>query len=203
MQIFKKKENTLLLLDEFGSGTDPELGGALAEVFYEELYAKNTFAVITTHYTNIKILTAALPHAVNACMLFDTKQLKPLYELSVGQPGSSFTFEVAQYNGIDAELIAKPKLKVSESKVNIDKLSVALQKEKSKFQKVNTEAYQAKADAKSRIAEYDRKLVDLAKKQITQINFFERQNKFVHMGKKIYEQLGKHEKTKPLPVHAK
>ena len=122
-------ENTLLLLDEFGSGSYPELGGALAEVFYEELYKRNTFAVITTHYTNIKILTAKLPEAVNACMLFDTKKLEPLYELSVGQPGSSFTFEVAQYNGIPTELLDKAKIKVSESKVNIDKLTVALQKE--------------------------------------------------------------------------
>lgn len=191
-------ENTLLLLDEFGSGSDPELGGALAEVFYEELYARNIFAVITTHYTNIKILTASLPYAVNACMLFDTKKLKPLYELSVGQPGSSFTFEVAQYNGIDTKLLDKAKVKVSESKIKIDKLSVALQKEKSKFQKVNTEAYQAKATAKSRVVEYDRKLVALVKKQITQIKYFEQHSKFVHMGKKVYEQLAKHKKTKPL-----
>lgn len=191
-------ENTLLLLDEFGSGSDPELGGALAEVFYEELYGRNTFAVITTHYTNIKILTSSLPQAVNACMLFDTKKLEPLYELSVGQPGSSFTFEVAQYNGIDTKLLDKAKVKVSESKIQIDKLSVALQKEKSKFQKVNTEAYQAKVKAKAQIATYERKLKGLAEKQITQIKYFEQQNKFVHMGKKIYEQLAKHKKTKPL-----
>ena len=191
-------ENTLLLLDEFGSGSDPELGGALAEVFYEELYSRNTFAVITTHYTNIKILTSTLPHAVNACMLFDTKELKPLYELSVGQPGSSFTFEVAQYNGIAAALLDKAKVKVSESKVNIDKLTVALQKEKSKFKKFNTEAYQANATAKATKAIYDKKLGSLAEKQITQMNYFEQQNKFVSMGRKIYEQLKKHKKTKPL-----
>ncbi len=191
-------EHTLLLLDEFGSGSDPELGGALAEVFYEELYSRNAFAVITTHYTNIKILTASLPHAVNACMLFDTKKLKPLYELSVGQPGSSFTFEVAQYNGIDSSLLDKAKVKVSENKINMDKLTVALQKEKSKFKKVNTEAYQAKANAKRKITEYDKKLVGLAEKQITQLKYFEQQSKFVSMGKKIYEQLKKHEKSKPL-----
>lgn len=193
-------DNTLLLLDEFGSGSDPELGGALAEVFYEELYDRNTFAVITTHYTNIKILTATLPHAVNACMLFDTKELKPLYELSVGQPGSSFTFEVAQYNGIATHLLDQAKLKVSQSKIKIDKLTVALQKEKSKYKKFNTEAYQANATAKATIKEYDSKLEVLAKKQVTQINFFEQQNKFVNMGRKIFELIKKHKKTKPLNV---
>jgi len=189
-------ENTLLLLDEFGSGSDPELGGALAEVFYEELYRRNTFAVITTHYTNIKILTATLPDAVNACMLFDTKNLKPLYELSVGQPGSSFTFEVAQFNGITPELLDKAKVKVSESKIKIDQLTVALQQEKSKFKKINTEQYRANAKARSKIAEYDKKLVALSKKQITQIQFFEQQNKFVNTGRKIYELIKKFRKHK-------
>jgi len=189
-------ENTLLLLDEFGSGSDPDLGGALAEVFYEELYKRNTFAVITTHYTNIKILTATLSEAVNACMLFDTKNLKPLYELSVGQPGSSFTFEVAQFNGITTELLNKAKVKVSESKIKIDQLTVALQQEKSKFKKINTEQYQANAKARSRIAEYDKKLVALSKKQITQIQFFEQQNKFVNTGRKIYELIKKFRKHK-------
>ncbi len=189
-------ENTLLLLDEFGSGSDPELGGALAEVFYEELYKKDTFAVITTHYTNIKILTATLPKAVNACMLFDTKNLKPLYELSVGQPGSSFTFEVAQFNGISSNLLDKAKVKVSESKIKMDQLTVELQKEKSKFKKINTEQYQANAKARGKIAEYDQKLVALSKKQATQIQFFEQQNKFVNIGRKIFELIKKFKKHK-------
>lgn len=189
-------ENTLLLLDEFGSGSDPELGGALAEVFYEELYERKTFAVITTHYTNIKILTAALPHAVNACMLFDTKKLKPLYELSVGQPGSSFTFEVAQHNGITHEILGKAKQKVSESKIKIDELTTELQKEKSRFKKINHEQNVAKSDARSRITEYDKKLMTLASKQSTQIQYFEQQNKFVNMGKKIYELIKKHKNDK-------
>jgi len=189
-------ENTMLLLDEFGSGSDPELGGALAEVFYEELYARNTFAVITTHYTNIKILTASLPNAVNACMLFDTKNLKPLYELSVGQPGSSFTFEVAQHNGITTDLLDKAKTKVSESKIKIDELTTELQKEKSRFKKINNEQNIAKSEARGKITQYDKKLIALATKQSTQIQYFEQQNKFVNMGKKIYDLIGKHKKNK-------
>jgi len=189
-------ENTMLLLDEFGSGSDPELGGALAEVFYEELYARNTFAVITTHYTNIKILTASLPNAVNACMLFDTKNLKPLYELSVGQPGSSFTFEVAQHNGITTDLLDKAKTKVSESKIKIDELTTELQKEKSRFKKINNEQNIAKYEARGKITQYDKKLIALTTKQSTQIQYFEQQNKFVNMGKKIYDLIGKHKKNK-------
>ena len=198
MKFFLKaaNENTSLLLDEFGSGSDPELGGALAEVFYEELYSTRTFAVITTHYTNIKILTASLPEAVNACMLFDTKKLEPLYELSVGQPGSSFTFEVAQHNGITTDLLDKAKIKVTESKVKIDELTVALQKEKSKFKKINTEQYQAKAEARSVLSKYESKLDKLSDKQSTQIQYFEQQNKYVNMGKKMYELIKKHKSNK-------
>ena len=198
MQFFLEHsdENTLLLLDEFGSGSDPELGGALAEVFYEELYAKQVYAVITTHYTNIKILTASLPNAVNACMLFDTKKLQPLYELSVGQPGSSFTFEVAQFNGISVDLIEKAKVKVSESKIKIDQLTVALQQEKSKFKKVNKTQLESNAKANKRIVEFEQKLMALSKKSKTQTQFFEQQNKFVNVGKKVFELIKRYKKHK-------
>ena len=187
---------TLLLLDEFGSGSDPELGGALAEVFYEELYAKKTFAVITTHYTNIKILTATMTHAVNACMLFDTKKLSPLYQLSVGQPGSSFTFEVAEFNNIEKSLIEKAKLKVSDNKIKIDGLTVALQKEKSKFKKINAEQFAANAKANKQINQFEKKLSELREKAQKQTQFFEQQNKFVNTGKKVYELIQKYKKHK-------
>ncbi len=199
MQFFLQEvnERTLLLLDEFGSGSDPELGGALAEVFYEELYNKNTFAVITTHYTNIKILTASLPAAVNACMLFDTKKLTPLYQLSIGQPGSSFTFEVAQFNGISVELIEQAKTKVSANKLNVDALTVALQKEKSKFKKINTEQYRSQNNARKTIKEFEQKLLGLQEKSDRLNRYIEQQNKFVTTGKKFFDILNKfkHHKT--------
>ena len=197
-------KNTLLLLDEFGSGTDPELGGALAEVFYMELYEKNSFAVITTHYTNIKILTSSLESATNACMLFDTKKLEPLFTLSIGQPGSSFTFEVAQHNGIPNELIERAKTKVSEHKLKVDALSVSLQKEKSKFKKINTEQYKSQHKARQSMREYDEKLEKLQAKSERINQFVEQQNKFVNMGKKFYEILGKfkHHKTEKATLEA-
>ncbi len=189
-------DNTLLLLDEFGSGSDPELGGAMAEVFYEELYHKNLFAVITTHYTNIKVLTSSLPNAVNACMLFDTKELKPLYQLSIGQPGSSFTFEVAKYNGIDNELIQRAKEKVSESKINFDNLTVDLQIEKSKLKKISSQQFQSNATAQKMIRDFETKLEKLNDKYERHTQYFEQNNKFITTGKKIYDLIKKYKTHK-------
>ncbi len=189
-------DSTLLLLDEFGSGSDPELGGALAEVFYEKLYEKNCFAVITTHYTNIKILTSNLDEAVNACMLFDTRKLIPLYQLSVGQPGSSFTFEVAKLNGIEENIIKEAKERVSKNKIQVDELAVALQKEKSRFKKVNSEQYKKSSKASQTIREYEAKLERLTAKSDQQIQYFEQQNKYVNTGKKIYDFIKKYKSHK-------
>ncbi|CAG5080901.1 endonuclease MutS2 [Parvicella tangerina] len=189
--------NALLLLDEFGSGSDPELGGALAEVFYERLYAMGTYAVITTHYNNIKILTANLPQAINGCMLFDTKALQPTYHLSIGQPGSSFTFEVAKNNGISNEIIDEAKERVSLGKIKLDELSVGLQKEKSKLEKVSAGHLKSKAKSDHLIQEYENKLLRLKKQAAKQADYFEQQNKFISLGKKVYDLIKKykHHKT--------
>lgn len=139
MNYFLKKCNdkTLFLIDEFGTGSDPELGGALAEVFLEEFYDREAFGIITTHYTNLKILANELPHATNANMMFDEKSLEPMYKLSLGQAGSSFTFEVAQKNGIPFGLINRAKKKVETDKVRFDKTIANLQKERSKLEKTS------------------------------------------------------------------
>ncbi|MBL7941504.1 MAG: DNA mismatch repair protein MutS, partial [Flavobacteriales bacterium] len=121
MKAFLETANrrSLVLLDEFGTGSDPDLGGALAEVFFEELYSRRCFGVITTHYSNIKLKAAQLKHAINGCMLFNRETLEPVYRLSVGEPGSSFTFEVAEINGIARELIERAKSKLSDGKVKM------------------------------------------------------------------------------------
>lgn len=134
-----KKMNTILsvsnlralvLIDEFGTGTDPELGGALAEVVLEELNKFRCTGIITTHYTNIKILANKLNGVENACMLFDNETLKPLYKLEIGQPGSSFTFEVAEKNGISQKLIERAKAKVSADKIKLNNILKNLQNDK-------------------------------------------------------------------------
>lgn len=130
-------EKTLFLIDEFGTGSDPELGGALAESMLEELNDRKSYGIITTHYTNLKMLANELPQMTNANMLFDSQSLEPIYQLQLGEAGSSFTFEVAQKNGIPYSLINKAKKKVERGKIRFDKSIAALQKERSSLRRNN------------------------------------------------------------------
>jgi DNA mismatch repair protein MutS2 len=178
-------EHSLLLLDEFGTGSDPDLGGALAEVFFEELYEKGSYAVITTHYGNIKLRADKLPHAINGCMLFNTETLQPMFKFSLGQPGSSFTFEVAQMNGIPKTIIQKAKTKLDSNKVRMDKLLAELQKEKSylsKLNKAHIEAQEIADEARqyfeSSKKEYDEKIIQLRERA-------KEDDKYVSLGKKL------------------
>ncbi len=137
MNYFLRKcdENTLFLIDEFGTGSDPELGGALAETFLEVFYEKESYGILTTHYANLKKLANELPNMSNANMMFDSNSLEPLYKLRVGEAGSSFTFEVAQKNGIPYSLINRSKKKVERGKIRFDRSIAKLQQERSKLQK--------------------------------------------------------------------
>lgn len=152
-QFLKKcKEKTLFLIDEFGTGSDPELGGALAEIFLEVFYERKAFGVITTHYANLKMLANELPFATNANMQFDNRTLEPMYQLNLGEAGSSFTFEVAQKNGIPYSLINRAKKKVERGKIRFDKSIANLQKERSEVRKTSeslkTEEQKAKEHSK-------------------------------------------------------
>jgi DNA mismatch repair protein MutS2 len=178
---------SLLLLDEFGTGSDPELGGALGEVFFEQIYHLKSFGVITTHYGNIKLRASELPHAQNGCMLFNEKNLQPLYQFSIGQPGSSFTFEVAQMNGISKELIADAKSRLDQKKVKLDTLLNSLQRERNqllekskKFDRVSTEAIRAKAEYESKESKLDTRLSQM--NQTHEVN-----SKQLHAGKKMLQ----------------
>ena len=137
MQKFLKKcdEKTLFLIDEFGTGSDPELGGALAEIFLEVFYERNSLGAITTHYSNLKLLANELPNMINANMEFDNKNLKPTFNLVTGEAGSSFTFEVAEKNGIPRDLINKAKKKTDRGKVRFDASIAKLQKERASLNK--------------------------------------------------------------------
>jgi DNA mismatch repair protein MutS2 len=178
---------SLLLLDEFGTGSDPELGGALGEVFFEQIYRLKSFGVITTHYGNIKLKASELPHAQNGCMLFNEKNLQPLYQFSIGQPGSSFTFEVAQMNGITKDLIEDAKSRLDQNKVKLDTLLNSLQKERNqllektkKFDRVSTEAIRAKSEYESKESKLDIRLTQV--NQLTEVN-----SKQLQAGKKMLQ----------------
>ncbi|MGB1806393.1 MAG: endonuclease MutS2 [Flavobacteriaceae bacterium] len=137
MKVFLRKcnENTLFLIDEFGTGSDPELGGALAEVMLEDFYQRNALGLITTHYSNLKVLANELPAMENANMQFDNQTLEPVFKLVTGEAGSSFTFEVAQKNGLPFNLINRAKKKIERGKVRFDATIAKLQKERSQMAK--------------------------------------------------------------------
>ena len=137
MKGFLKKcdDNTLFLIDEFGTGSDPELGGALAEVILEDFYERKSFGLITTHYANLKLLADEQPAMLNANMQFDDKTLEPVFKLILGEAGSSFTFEVAQKNGIPYSLINRAKKKIERGKVRFDATIAKMQKERHQMAK--------------------------------------------------------------------
>ena len=178
---------SLVLLDEFGTGSDPDLGGALAEVFFEELYNRKSFGVITTHYGNIKLKAAQLRNARNGCMLFNTQTLEPTYQLSIGQPGSSFTFEVAEINGIPKSLIEAAKKKLSHHKVQMDEMLSSLQDEKSKYQMLTQSAQSAGELASNAITEYEKKRERMEERLQKQQDTMERNNKYLNHGRKLVQ----------------
>ena len=180
-------QNTLLLLDEFGTGSDPELGGALAEVFFEELYDRKGFGVITTHYANIKTRATSMPEAVNGSMLFDGETLTPTYALDLGQPGSSFTFEVAELNGIDRDLIARSKQKLDPKKVKLDGLIAGLQKEKSRHARLTDRHLKAEHAAEEARREYERKVAQLDERKESVQQIGQEQNAALVRGKKLQQ----------------
>ena len=104
--------NTLFLLDELGGGTEPRSGCAIAEALLEELYRRHAFGVVTTHFADLKLMADHCPGIINGAMLFDTVQMKPLYRLSIGHPGSSFAFEIAQNIGFPADVLKEAAGKV-------------------------------------------------------------------------------------------
>ena len=124
MKHFMENANvkTLFFIDELGSGSDPNLGGAFAEVIMEELAHKHSFGIVTTHYLNLKVMANKVPGIINGAMQFDEKKLLPLYKLIVGKPGSSYTFSIAERIGLEKKLIDKARKLVDDDHFTLDKL---------------------------------------------------------------------------------
>lgn len=187
MNYFLKKCNdkTLFLIDEFGTGSDPELGGALAETFLEEFYAREAFGIITTHYTNLKILANELPFATNANMLFDEKSLEPMFKLHLGQAGSSFTFEVAQKNGIPYGLINRAKKKIEKGKVRFDKTIATLQKERSKLEKTSQNLKQEESKARKESQKLEQINVKIQDKLERYQELYDANQRLIYLGQRL------------------
>lgn len=113
---------TLFFIDELGSGSDPNLGGAFAEVIMEELAHRHSYGIVTTHYLNLKVMANKVPGIINGSMQFDEINLLPLYKLQTGKPGSSYTFSIAERIGLDKKLITKARKLVDEDHFQLDKL---------------------------------------------------------------------------------
>ncbi len=187
MNYFLKKCNskTLFLIDEFGTGSDPELGGALAEIFLEEFYHREAFGIITTHYSNLKILANELPFASNANMLFDEKSLEPMYKLILGQAGSSFTFEVAQKNGIPFGLINRAKKKIEGGKVRFDKTIATLQKERSKLEKTSKNLKEEETKTREESKKMETINSKIQQKLERYQELYDANQRLIYMGQKI------------------
>jgi len=136
MKTFIEEGNnrSLFLIDEFGTGTDPNLGGALAEAVLEELHKKSPFGIITTHYLNLKLLAERTPGIINGSMAFDPRELRPLYRLIIGKPGSSYTFVVAERSGLPGKLIESASQKIDKKSFELEKLLTRMENDKNNLQ---------------------------------------------------------------------
>lgn len=178
-------EGTLFLIDEFGTGSDPELGGALAETFLEVFYERGAYGVITTHYANLKALADELPHTTNANMVFDGKTLEPTFQLVLGEAGSSFTLEVAQKNGIPYSLINKAKKKIARGKVRFDATIAKLQKERSKMAKTGSRLQEEESKAREEAARLEKLNAKVKSKLENYQELYDHDQRMIQLGNKI------------------
>lgn len=147
-------KRTLFLIDEFGTGTEPGLGGAIAEAILEDLNKSGAYGVINTHYTNLKVFADKTDGLVNGAMRFDSEHLEPLYQLEIGRPGSSFALEIAQKIGLPKGVINRAKEKLGTQQVNFEKLIKELDIEKKVFAEKNIEVGINQRKLAQQLAEY-------------------------------------------------
>ncbi|HOW26740.1 MAG TPA: Smr/MutS family protein [Bacteroidales bacterium] len=131
--------HTLFLIDEFGSGTEPQLGGAIAEATLEVLEGMGVFGIVTTHYSNLKLLAGRLPGIINGAMLFDQQRMQPLYRLKTGNPGSSYAFEIARKIGFPDSILERAATKTGKTQLDFDRQLQQLEIEKEEVSKKQTE----------------------------------------------------------------
>ncbi|SMO46137.1 endonuclease MutS2 [Solitalea koreensis] len=141
MKNFVEQANfhTLVLIDEFGTGTDPQFGGPIAEAVMQVLNQKKVKGVLTTHYSNLKMFANNTEGIINASMLFDNTNMRPLYMLQMGKPGSSYAFEIAQKIGLPEQVLKLAKVKIGNQQKKVDTLLVDLEREKKQIYDMKVE----------------------------------------------------------------
>jgi DNA mismatch repair protein MutS2 len=144
-------EKTLILIDEFGTGTEPVIGASIAESILEELNKNKTNGIITTHYTNLKHYASQTEGIVNGAMLFDSVNMQPLFQLEVGKPGSSFAFEIAAKIGLPIQIIKNAESKVGKDQVNFEKHLQEIETDRKYFKEQNRKLDQLQKDLENKI----------------------------------------------------
>ena len=160
MKYFVKNGNdkTLILIDEFGTGTEPMLGGAIAEAILGELNRKQVFGVITTHYTNLKHFASLTNGIVNGAMAFDNHLMQPLFQLTIGKPGSSFAFEIARKIGLPEEILEEASGKAGVKNINYDKHLKDIARDKRYWETKRQNIRQQEKRLEELMAEYEKEL---------------------------------------------
>ena len=163
MKFFLKNstDKTLVIIDEFGSGTEPEIGGAIAQATLKEFCSKRLFGLITTHYTNLKYFAESTEGIINGAMLYDKSRLKPLFQLKIGQAGSSFALEIAQNIGLPHSVISEAKELVGSQAINYEKLTQSAIKNKVYWENKREKIRLQSKRQDSIIADYEQKLSDI------------------------------------------
>lgn len=172
MKYFVRHSNskTLLLIDEFGTGTEPMIGGAIAEATLERFNRNKAFGVITTHYTNLKLYADATEGVVNGAMLYDRHHLQPLFQLSIGNPGSSFAVEIARKIGLPEDLIAEAAEKVGSDRMDYDKHLQDISRDKRYWENKRRDIRLKEKKLEDTLAKYEAEMssLDKQRKEIVQ-----------------------------------
>lgn len=158
-------EGTLLLIDEFGSGTEPQIGGAIAEALLDRFNRNGSYGVITTHYQNLKHFAEDTPGVVNGAMLYDRHLMQPLFKLSIGNPGSSFAVEIARKIGLPEDVIAEASEKVGSDYINMDKYLQDIVRDKRYWESKRQNIRQREKKLEEIVSRYEADLTDMSKQR--------------------------------------
>ena len=158
-------ERTLILIDEMGTGTEPMIGGAIAEAILRELVERRVFGVITTHYTNLKHFAEETEGVVNGAMLYDRGAMRPLFQLSIGQAGSSFAIEIARQTGLSEEIIRYATDLVGEEHIDYDKQLQDIARDKRYWENKRQAIRQKEKALEARMAEYEERMAGVKKEK--------------------------------------
>lgn len=179
---------TLFLIDEFGAGTEPQLGGAMAEASLEKLNARGSFGIVTTHYTNLKLMADNSAGVFNAAMLYDTKAMSPLFKLSTGKPGSSFAFEIANKIGFPKDVIENAEAKVGPGQLDFERQLAQLEVDKKQISRKTAELKVADETLAELVNRYTKLVTDLeTKKSLVIKDARQRAQQLVDQSNKLIE----------------